>query len=76
MTDDSPRTVQQTDAYSCGVFVATSALCLAAGYRVDCFTEADLQEPKKKRMVAEFVNGGFNGNGFDFEDTGRGGESA
>lgn len=65
--DDSPDGAQQQDAYNCGVFAATTAFCLAFGHRLTCFKEADLDAHKKPRMAAEFANGGFSGDGFEYD---------
>ncbi|KUJ18889.1 uncharacterized protein LY89DRAFT_732428 [Mollisia scopiformis] len=66
-TDDGPNAAQQDDEYNCGVFTATSAMCLAFGFRLNCFVEGDLDKRKKPRMAAEFANGGFFGPGFDYD---------
>jgi hypothetical protein len=49
------------DVYNCGVFACTNALLLAFGYNLKCFTARELDQFRKKRMVAELRNGGFSG---------------
>jgi len=35
--DGSPDCLQRQDGYNCGVFMATSAMCLAFGYDLCCY---------------------------------------
>lgn len=53
--------VEQRDEYNCGIYACTNAFNLAFGYDMKCYVPRDLDKFKKRRMVAEFRNGGFNG---------------
>jgi hypothetical protein len=66
-TDGSPNAAQQKDEYNCEVFTCTTAFCLAFGFDLTYYVEANLNKFKKPRMVTEFVNGGFVGPGFDYD---------
>lgn len=48
----------QNDTSSCGVFAVTSMMCLCLGYQLDSFGQRDIPQ-KRRRMVAELLNGGF-----------------
>ncbi|KAF4624462.1 hypothetical protein G7Y89_g13707 [Cudoniella acicularis] len=59
-TDGSPNSAQQRDYYNCAVFSLTTAMCLAFGYDLPCYTEDDMNFKKRKQMLAELSNDGFN----------------
>ncbi|KAI1178208.1 hypothetical protein F4777DRAFT_586833 [Nemania sp. FL0916] len=53
----SPR---QTNAWDCGVFVITNAMCLALGLSPMFYNE-DMMPVQRKRIAAMLLNGGFHG---------------
>jgi hypothetical protein len=55
------KAVMQRDAYNCGIYVCTNALCVAFGYDLKCFKPREIDQFRKQRMIAEMRNGGFNG---------------
>lgn len=60
--DEEKSTAErQKDIYNCGVFTCTNAILLAFGYDLKCYKRRDLDKFRKRRTVAEFRNGGFNG---------------
>ncbi|CZR66313.1 uncharacterized protein PAC_16214 [Phialocephala subalpina] len=64
MTDDeSPDVPKQTDGYNCGVFALTNLFCLAFGYDLLCYEQADLTPLKRPNIVEELRNGGLGENG-------------
>lgn len=65
-TDDSPDGPQQSDFYTCGIFATTTAFCLAFGYDLNCWVQADLEAYKKHRMAVELRNGEFSGD-YEYE---------
>ncbi|PMD48063.1 hypothetical protein L207DRAFT_505147 [Hyaloscypha variabilis F] len=67
-TDESPNGPQQRDYHNCGTFTMTSAFCLAFGFNLQCYKNADLDDLKRPRIAAELYNG-FSGEfGYDMFD--------
>ncbi|KAF8852742.1 hypothetical protein BDZ45DRAFT_749328 [Acephala macrosclerotiorum] len=58
---ENSQAIGQRDTYNCGIYVCTNALLLAFGYNLKSFGARDIDQFRKKRMVAEFRNGGFSG---------------
>ncbi|KAI8624583.1 hypothetical protein F5Y19DRAFT_490813 [Xylariaceae sp. FL1651] len=50
----------QTNAYDCGMFVITNAMCLALGLDPMCYTEESMPA-QRLRIAAMLLNGGFHG---------------
>ncbi|KAI1821708.1 hypothetical protein F4861DRAFT_517783 [Xylaria intraflava] len=51
---------KQTNAWDCGVFVITNAMCLALGISPMCYNE-DHMPAQRLRIAAMLLNGGFRG---------------
>ncbi|KAJ8116028.1 hypothetical protein ONZ43_g4532 [Nemania bipapillata] len=51
---------QQTNAWDCGMFVITNAMCLALGVSPMCYNE-DKMPIQRQRIAAMLLNGGFHG---------------
>ncbi|KAI0424834.1 hypothetical protein F5Y09DRAFT_347319 [Xylaria sp. FL1042] len=51
---------RQTNAWDCGVFVITNAMCLALGISPLCYSEKDMAI-QRRRLAAVLLNGGFVG---------------
>ncbi|KAI2626853.1 hypothetical protein GGS21DRAFT_493162 [Xylaria nigripes] len=51
---------RQTNAWDCGVFVITNAMCLALGINPMCYTEGNMPA-QRLRIAAMLLNGGFHG---------------
>ncbi|KAI1745222.1 hypothetical protein F4680DRAFT_465285 [Xylaria scruposa] len=51
---------QQTNAWDCGMFVITNAMCLALGISPMCYDE-DKMPIQRQRIAAMLLNGGFSG---------------
>ncbi|KAI9641295.1 hypothetical protein NHQ30_010097 [Ciborinia camelliae] len=66
-TDNSPDAPRQTDDYNCSMMTMTSAMNLAFGYDMMCFSNRDHdiddvppRTGKRVSVAAELLNGGFN----------------
>ncbi|RWA14506.1 hypothetical protein EKO27_g590 [Xylaria grammica] len=59
-------TPKQTNAWDCGVFVITNAMCLALGLSPMCYDEGKMPV-QRRRIAAMLLNGGFSGE-FDLGD--------
>jgi hypothetical protein len=57
---ESFRTPEQFNAYDCGMFVITNAMCMALGLDPMCYDEAKLPI-QRRRIAAMLLNGGFHG---------------
>ncbi|TGJ82137.1 hypothetical protein E0Z10_g6647 [Xylaria hypoxylon] len=57
---------RQTNAWDCGMFVITNAMCLALGLSPMCYHE-DKMPVQRRRIAAMLLNGGFSGE-FDLGD--------
>ncbi|GAP90143.2 putative ulp1 protease family protein [Rosellinia necatrix] len=51
---------RQTNAWDCGMFVITNAMCLALGISPMCYNE-DKMPIQRQRIAAMLLNGGFHG---------------
>ncbi|KAI1428429.1 hypothetical protein F5Y12DRAFT_711066 [Xylaria sp. FL1777] len=51
---------RQTNAWDCGMFVITNAMCLALGLSPMCYDE-DKMPIQRRRIAAMLLNGGFHG---------------
>ncbi|KAI0406264.1 hypothetical protein F4802DRAFT_613476 [Xylaria palmicola] len=51
---------RQTNAYDCGMFVITNAMCLALGLSPMCYNEENMPI-QRQRIAAMLLNGGFHG---------------
>lgn len=51
---------RQTNAWDCGMFVITNAMCLALGLSPMCYNE-DNMPIQRQRIAAMLLNGGFHG---------------
>lgn len=65
-TDNSPNAPRQSDGYNCGMMTLTNATNLIFGYDMLCFScqpdmsDVPVRNGKRVRIMAEFLNGGFN----------------
>ncbi|KAF2966259.1 hypothetical protein GQX73_g7291 [Xylaria multiplex] len=57
---------RQTNAWDCGMFVITNAMCLGLGLSPMCYNE-DKMPIQRRRIAAMLLNGGFHGE-FDLSD--------
>ncbi|KAL2065581.1 hypothetical protein VTL71DRAFT_3251 [Oculimacula yallundae] len=51
--DKSPTAADQRDSYNCAVFTVVNAFCLAFGFDLMSYTQADLDPLKRPRMFLE-----------------------
>ncbi|KAI3317588.1 hypothetical protein HD806DRAFT_541056 [Xylariaceae sp. AK1471] len=57
---ESFRTPEQSNAYDCGMFVITNAMCMGLGLDPMCYDEGKLPI-QRRRIAAMLLNGGFHG---------------